>query len=174
MYNILKNTDDLSIFKGVIIGNEALYRAGEDKAQSEQQLIDILTEAKSNFTTLKYDLPVATSDLGDNWNGQLVQVVDYVMSNIHPFFAGVTADLGAGWTWDFWQSHDVVLTKGNDNIKQIISETGWPSGGGTDCGGTDGSCAPGQAGAVASVDNMNIFMENWVCQALENGTDYFW
>ena len=174
MYEILESTKDLSVFKGVIIGNEALYRAGEDKAQSEQELITYLTDARSQFKANGYDLPIATSDLGDNWNAQLVQVVDYVMSNIHPFFAGVTAQEAAGWTWDFWQTHDVTLTASLPNVKQVISETGWPSGGGTDCGGTDGSCAAGQSGAVADVDNMNIFMKDWICQALENGTDYFW
>ncbi|RMD43438.1 hypothetical protein DV735_g1685, partial [Chaetothyriales sp. CBS 134920] len=175
MYEILEaNKDDLSVFKGVIIGNEALYRAGEDKAQSEEELIEYLTEARSKFKSNGYDLPIATSDLGDNWNAQLVQAVDYVMSNIHPFFAGVTADVAAAWTWTFWQEHDVVLTQSNPEIKQIISETGWPSGGGTDCGGTTGECASGQTGAVANVTNMNTFMESWVCQALENGTDYFW
>ncbi|KAL2408198.1 putative glucan endo-1,3-beta-glucosidase btgC [Exophiala dermatitidis] len=174
MYEILANTKDLSVFKGVIVGNEALYRAGEDKAQSEQELIDILTDVRSQFKTKGYDLPIATSDLGDNWNAQLVKVVDLVMSNIHPFFAGVTAEVAAGWTWDFWQNHDVVLTNGMANVKQVISETGWPSAGGMDCGGTDGSCSPGQSGAVASVDNMNTFMADWVCQALANGTDYFW
>lgn len=174
MYKILADTKDISVFKGVIVGNEALYRAGEDKSKSEQELIDTLTDVKAQFKTKGYDLPVATSDLGDNWNAQLVTAVDYVMSNIHPFFAGVTAEVAAGWTWDFWQNHDVILTQGTPDVKQIISETGWPSGGGTDCGGTDGSCAPGQSGAVASVDGMNTFMDHWVCQALENGTDYFW
>ncbi|KIV91295.1 hypothetical protein, variant [Exophiala mesophila] len=174
MYQILKETKDLSIFKGVIVGNEALYRAGEDKAQSEQELIDMLNQVRSNFSRLGYDLPVATSDLGDNWNSQLVQAVDYVMSNIHPFFAGVDASLGAGWTWDFWQTHNVILTTSLPDVGQIISETGWPSGGGTDCGGLDGSCTPGQKGAVASIDGLNTFMDTWVCQALANGTDYFW
>lgn len=174
MYKILADTKDLSIFKGVIVGNEALYRAGEDKAQSEQELITYLDNVRTKFKSLGYDLPIATSDLGDNWNSQLVQAVDYVMSNIHPFFAGVTAEVAASWTWDFWQNHDVILTENTPAVKQLISETGWPSGGGKDCGGTDGSCQPGQSGSVAGVDEMNTFMDNWVCQALKNGTEYFW
>ncbi|KIW27693.1 uncharacterized protein PV07_07411 [Cladophialophora immunda] len=174
MYKILSETKDLSVFKGVIVGNEALYRAGVDKAQSEQELISILDGVRTKFKSLGYDLPIATSDLGDNWNAQLVQAVDYVMSNIHPFFAGVTAEVAASWTWDFWQNHDAILTEGMPDVKQLISETGWPSGGGEDCGGTDGSCAAGQSGSVAGVDGMNTFMDNWVCQALANGTEYFW
>jgi exo-beta-1,3-glucanase (GH17 family) len=173
MYKILDETTDHSIFKGAIIGNEALYRAGVDKASSEATLIQILTDVKANFTANGWNIPVATSDLGDNWNGQLVAVVDIVMSNIHPFFAGVTAEAAAGWTWDFWQQHDVVLTQGT-NKQQIISETGWPSGGGTDCGGTTGDCSAGQSGSIAGIAEMNTFMDNFVCQAVANGTDFFW
>jgi exo-beta-1,3-glucanase (GH17 family) len=173
MYKILDEVTDHSIFKGAIIGNEALYRAGVDKASSEASLIQILTDVKSNFTTNGWNIPVATSDLGDNWNAQLVTAVDMVMSNIHPFFAGVTAEVAAGWTWDFWQLHDVALTQGT-NKPQIISETGWPSGGGTDCGGTTGDCAPGQSGSIAGIAEMNTFMDSFICQAMANGTDYFW
>jgi exo-beta-1,3-glucanase (GH17 family) len=173
MYKILKETRDHSIFKGVIVGNEALYRAGQDKAASQKGLIDILKKVKSNFTSLGYDLPVATSDLGDNWDGTLVDAVDAVMSNIHPFFAGVPVEEAAGWTWSFWQNKDIPLTKGSDK-PQIISETGWPSGGGNDCGTATTKCPTPDSGSVAGVKQMNIFMDDFVCQAMKNGTDYFW
>ena len=166
MYDILSK-HGVDPFKGVIIGNEVLFR--EDL--TIEALGKVLSNVKTNFTTLKYDLPVATSDLGDDWTAALASEVDIVMSNIHPFFAGTTVEEGAGWTWDFWQTHNVVLTKGT-NIKNIISEVGWPSEGGNDCGEAP-TCAKGQ-GAVAGIDEMNTFMENFVCQSLINGTDYFW
>lgn len=177
MYKIISDAPDKSIFKGAIVGNEVLYRA-DDLSSAETSLIQVLTDVRSNFTTLGYDIPVATSDLGDNWNGQLVEASDIVMSNIHPFFAGVSAEAAAEWTLEFWDEHDKVLTAsgtGSDSSKrQIISETGWPSGGGTDCGGATGACATGQSGSVAGVAGMNTYLDSWVCDALSNGTEYFW
>ena len=154
-------------FAGVIVGNEVLYR----KQMTESQLGDILNDVRKNLTALKIDLPVATSDLGDDWTAGLAGSTDYVMSNIHPFFAGVTADVAAGWTWDFWQQHDTSLA--TDKTKNVISETGWPSGGGTDCGTDATTCAPG-AGSVAGIDEMNTFMDNFICQSLANETNFFW
>lgn len=172
LYNVLDDTKDTSIFKGVIVGNEALFRAGPDKKTAETTVIKYIKEVRKELKDRKLDLPLATSDLGDNWNSQLVDAVDIVMSNVHPFFAGVNVTDAASWTWDFWQNHDVPLTQGTDK-KQIISEVGWPSGGGKDCGDSK-VCKSDTPGAIASVENMNQFMDDWVCQALRNGTDYFW
>lgn len=172
LYKVLDETEDKSIFKGAIIGNEALYRAGPDIATAQTNLINYLKSVRSNFTEKKIDLPIATSDLGDNWNKELVEAVDIVMSNIHPFFGGVPVDQAASWVYEFWTNHDVSLTKGT-NKKQIISEVGWPSGGGNDCG-TDATCPNSKAGSVAGVDEMNQFMADFVCQAVNNGTDFFW
>jgi exo-beta-1,3-glucanase (GH17 family) len=177
MYKIISETSDKSIFKGAIIGNEVLYRSGNDPTV-EADLVQTITDIKTDFTSLGYDMLVGTSDLGDNWNGQLTDACDFVMSNIHPFFAGVSAEAAAAWTLNFWDTHDLVLTAsgtGTDSGKrQIISETGWPSGGGTDCGGATGACATGQAGSVAGVAGMNTYLDSWVCDALSNGTEYFW
>ncbi|RAK75060.1 putative cell wall glucanase [Aspergillus fijiensis CBS 313.89] len=172
LYNIIDDANNTSIFKGAIIGNEALYRAGPDIATAQTTLISYMTDVKNHFKQNSIDLPVGTSDLGDNWNQELVQAADFVMSNIHPFFGGVKATEAASWTWTFWQNHDAPLTAGT-NKQQIISEVGWPSGGGNDCGDGD-NCENDTQGAVAGVDEMNQFMADWVCQALENGTEYFW
>ncbi|KAJ5689514.1 glucan endo-1-3-beta-glucosidase btgC [Penicillium macrosclerotiorum] len=172
LYDILDDTKHTSIFNGVIVGNEALYRAGSSKASAEKTLIGYINDVRDEVNKRNLDMTIATSDLGDNWNADMVEAVDAVMSNVHPFFAGVQVDVAAAWTWSFWQSHDVSLTKGTSK-KQIISEVGWPSGGGKDCGDSP-VCDSDTPGSVASIDNMNQFMNDWICQALENGTDYFW
>ena len=165
--NDILSRQGADLFAGVIIGNEVLFR--EDL--TETQLSQILSNAKQNLTANKIDLPLATADLGDDWTAGLAAEVDVVMSNIHPFFAGVTADKAAEWTWDFWQKKDVVLTKGTSK-KNVISEVGWPSGGGNDCGAVN--CTSDSQGSIAGIKEMNTFMEGFVCQSLANGTDYFW
>lgn len=172
LYDILDDTKDPSIFKGAIVGNEALFRAGSTKSEAQKNLIGYMDDVRKQLKKRNIDMPVATSDLGDDWNKDLAKAADMVMSNVHPFFAGVTVEEAASWTYTFWTSHDASLTKGTDK-KQVISEVGWPSGGGNDCG-SGNKCKSDTDGSVASVENMNKFMSDFVCQALENGTDYFW
>ena len=164
MYQILSQYG-VKPFAGVIIGNEVLYR----KDLTITELNDLLAGVRTNFTNQKIDLQIATSDLGDSWTQALTENVDFVMSNIHPFFAGVTVEEAAGWTWNFWQQFDTVLTKGTTK-QNVISETGWPSGGGTDCGEAE-TCVNG---SVAGVDEVNKYMDTFVCQSLTNKTNYFW
>lgn len=171
MYDIL-DTYPSSHFAGVIVGNEVLFR----KDLTETELGDQLQNVRKNLTARNIDLPVATSDLGDDWTAGLAADTDIVMSNVHPFFAGVTPEVAPGWAWSFWQTNDVVLTgtsTGSSYPKNIISEIGWPSSGGNDCG-TDAVCASDTDGSVANIDNMNTFMDGWVCQSLTNATTYFW
>lgn len=165
--NDLLDKNGAAPFAGVIVGNEVLFR--EDLTIDD--LGTLLDNVRSNLTAKKIDLPLATSDLGDDWKANLAQSVDIVMSNIHPFFAGVAAADAAAWTWTFWQQHDVVLTQGTTK-KNLISETGWPSAGGNDCGAA--TCTNATEGSVAGISQMNTFMDSFVCQALANGTDYFW
>lgn len=152
-------------FEGLIVANEILFR--EEMAITE--LGTLLSGVRTNLTSRKINLPVATSDLGDDWTQALADESDYIMANIHPFFSGTAAEDAAAWTMNFWKTRDGPLWK-SDSKKNIISETGWPSGGGTNCGEAT-SCAKG---SVAGVSQMNQFMKDWICPALNNGTQYFW
>lgn len=166
MYDILKKYGDTP-FKGVIVANEILFR----EQMTVTQLGSLLDEVRTNITAMGLSLPVATSDLGDDWTSDLASKSDYIMANIHPFFGGVPASDAANWTYDFWTNQNGAFFK-SDTSKNIIAETGWPSQGGTDCGSdTVTTCTDG---SVAGIDGMNQFLSDWVCQALKNGTQYFW
>lgn len=154
-------------FKGLIVANEILFR----EQMTVTELGDMLDEVRTNLSSRGMSLPVATSDLGDDWTQALADKSDYVMANIHPFFAGVNAKEAASWTYTFWEGNDGSFWK-SDKSKNIIAETGWPSEGGTDCGSDTVTDCPN--GSVAGIAQMNQFMEDWVCQALTNGTQYFW
>jgi hypothetical protein len=81
MWNILDNYPHDS-FAGIIVGNEVLYA----KFLTSTQLGAQLDAVRSNLTAKGINLPVATADLGDNWDATLAAQSDIVMSNIHPFF----------------------------------------------------------------------------------------
>lgn len=179
MWNILDNYPHDS-FAGIIVGNEVLYAEFLTASELGDQLEDI----RKNATSRDINLPVATADLGDNWDAALAATSDIVMANIHPFFAGTVAEDSAGWAYTFWHGKDVPLktsdtgTVGNITYPtQIIAEIGWPTQGGNDCGvASDDNfgCKSDTDGAVASIDNLNTFMDEWVCGALDNGTTFFW
>ena len=152
-------------FEGIIVANEILFR----KEMTITSLGSLLDDVRQNLTKKSIDLPVATSDLGDDWTTTLAADSDYIMANIHPFFAGVEADQAAEWTYNFWEQKNKPMWK-SDTKKNIISETGWPTAGGKSCGAAT-SCTNG---SVAGIDELNTFMSDWVCEALTNGTQYFW
>lgn len=167
MWSILKTYGEKP-FKGLIVANEILFR----EQMTVTSLGNLLAEVRTNLTALNMNLPVATSDLGNKWTAELAAQSDYVMANIHPFFGGVNAKEAASWTWSFWENNNGAVFK-SDASHNIISETGWPSQGGMDCGSdsTETNCPEG---SVAGIDELNLFMEDWVCSALTNGTQYFW
>ena len=84
------------------------------------------------------------------------------MDNVHPFFAGVTAQQAANWTWGYFWSADQYSAM-QYKKPALISETGWP---------TFPANATDQA-AVPSVANLQILLETFVCQANQRGVPYF-
>jgi len=158
MYQLL-DTYGSDPFEGIIIGNEVLFR----QDLTATQLIGVINEVRQNLTSLNVNLKLATADLGSDWTAPLAQAVDVLMANVHPFFGGVVVDVAAAWTWEFFESNDVAIANQVSNTPDsIISEVGWPSGGGT------------LEGSVAGLDEMNTFLQTFVCAANDNGTQYFW
>lgn len=50
------------------------------------------------------------------------------MANVHPWFANVSVDDAAGWTWLFFEDNDVELAESlSNNPSMSIAETGWPT-----------------------------------------------
>ncbi|KAL5624341.1 hypothetical protein BROUX41_004401 [Berkeleyomyces rouxiae] len=167
MWDILDNYGTTP-FRGIIVANEILFR----EEMTETELGNLMSSVRSNLTTHGLDaLPVCTSDLGDKWTASLADKSDVIMSNIHPFFGGVTYADAANWTWSFFNTHNDAFFK-SDAADNIISEIGWPSGGGTNC--PTGVTGCGDAGSVAGTEGLNVLLQDWVCDALANGTNYFW
>lgn len=166
MWDILDEYGDKP-FKGLIVANEILFR----EQMTTSELGDLLAEVRTNLTSKGMKLPVATSDLGDKWTAELAKVSDYIMANIHPFFGGINAKDAASWTNTFWNNNNGPYFK-SDVSHNVISEIGWPSQGGTDCGSEKVTDCPDAS--VAGIPEMNRLMEDWVCGAMSNGTNYFW
>ncbi|KAK1977519.1 endo-beta-1,3-glucanase [Colletotrichum cereale] len=166
MWDILDEYGDKH-FEGVIVANEILFR----QEMTESALGTLLAEVRTNLTTKGLSLPVATSDLGNDWTASLAAKSDYIMANIHPFFSGTNAKDAAAWTTTFWETQAGGFFK-TDKKKNIIAEIGWPTKGGMNCG--DGTAVNCPDASVAGVDELNTLLEGWVCDALTNGTNYFW
>jgi len=50
------------------------------------------------------------------------------MANDHPWFANVSVDQAAVWTWAFFEQTDVAQAQAlPNNPTMYIAETGWPS-----------------------------------------------
>lgn len=172
LYTVIDQAKDKSVFNGVIVGTDAMYHAGSNAKTSKANLINYMKSVKASFAQRNLNLSVATAQTASEWDNELGKEADVIISNVRPFFSGVKVDKAAGWTWSFWKKFAPTLTQAK-NKQHIIAEVGWPSGGGHDCG-KNLICPDEKDGAVAGVEQMNKFLSNWVCQALENGTNYFW
>lgn len=161
LYELLDDEQHIPKYEGIAVGNEVLFRGD----LSESALLDVVADVKANVTSRSLKIPVGTSDLGSAWTTAMASKVDLLLANIHPFFAGVTVDDAASWTWQYFQATDVSKANATGTANKpraIISEVGWPSGGGT------------LEGSVAGIDEMNQFMSDFVCTSNANNTEYFW
>ncbi|CAL1717012.1 unnamed protein product [Somion occarium] len=165
---------------GVTVGNEYMLnfltgQGAEDPNSAignagAQLLIPNITDTRNALTALSLDktIPVGTADAGSFFNNEVLAAVDYGMSNVHPWFANVSIDQAADWTNQFFQENNVIVANSLPNKPQMfIAETGWPTKS-SDAG--NASNGP----STASVENLQKFLDTFVCQANQNGTGYFY
>ncbi|KAF9549227.1 hypothetical protein EC957_004527 [Mortierella hygrophila] len=167
---------------GISVGNEVLFRNEDPTNKKDHVSLDTLgayiqeirrglsdraasTASSSNptYSALGQQLtqiPIFSSDLGRNAH-QIVDKVDWVLSNIHPFFAYTSASQAADWAFANFKDETLKAARGKP---AMISEVGWPSG--------PSSAALGPA--VPSVENLQTFVNTWVCQANIKNVPYYY
>ncbi|KIK69740.1 glycoside hydrolase family 17 protein [Collybiopsis luxurians FD-317 M1] len=163
---------------GVTVGNEFILdflnanNGGDDPNgavgnQGASILVPFIDDTKSMLQSLGVSLKVGNADAGSFFNNKVLGDVDYGMANVHPWFANESIDDAAGWTWSFFEQTDVALAQELTNTPQMsIAETGWPTKS-SDVGNE--SNGP----STASEENLQKFLDTFVCQANANGTAYF-
>jgi exo-beta-1,3-glucanase (GH17 family) len=165
---------------GVTVGNEFILdyitEAGQTDPngsagqQAAAMLIPWIQDTRSMLASLNLGktLPVGNADAGSYFNTQVLEAVDYGMSNVHPWFANQSITDAAAWTASFFQTTnaDFAATLPN-NPKMYIAETGWPT------NTSQFNYNPNDGVSLASVPNLQIFIDTFVCQANQNGTGYF-
>ncbi|WVQ73520.1 hypothetical protein IAR50_003092 [Cryptococcus sp. DSM 104548] len=171
-------TDHIS---GIAVGNEyILNTAGSDSTTSSTYLsavstiTDKIAEVNSTIQGLGLDkvLPVGTADAGSDMSETLGEGVDFFMANVHPYFGALAIDDAAAWTSSFFQEFDVdIAAEASNNPATFIAETGWPTGSDDE---EDADSGAGSPQGDASVANLQTFLDTFVCQANNNGTQYFY
>ncbi|KAE9406777.1 glycoside hydrolase [Gymnopus androsaceus JB14] len=162
---------------GVTVGNEFILdylnanSATDPNSATGNAGAAILTafinDTKTMLSDMSVSLKIGNADAGSYFNDLVLEDVDYGMANVHPWFANVSIDDAAGWTWDFFETNDVALAKELSNTPDMsIAETGWP---------TKSSDAGNESNgpSTASEANLQTFLNTFVCQANANGTEYF-
>lgn len=136
----------------------------------------MIKDVKSNMQKHGYPhIPVFTTEI--NELKYIIPHEDAVYDNVHPFFAGTLPKDAANWTFQYFYDVDQyptmllardspeLVAKNQTQAKAaVISEIGWPT------YPEDGKVKA----AVPSVENQQMLLETFVCQANARGLPYFW
>ncbi|KAL1739825.1 glycoside hydrolase family 17 protein, partial [Schizophyllum fasciatum] len=163
--------------EGITVGNEFMLNYVESQGTDDvtgtvgttaaEMLVANITDTRSMLSDIGVSLSVGTADAGAYFNEKLLSKVDYGMANVHPWFGDVSIDDAATWMWTFFQTNDVSLSEKVSNTPQMyIAETGWPTKSSSTDSETNGASAASEA-------NLQVFLDDFICQANANGTEYF-
>jgi len=157
---------------GVTVGNEFMlnYLTAHNAADPNSTvgdtgadlLIAKINDTRSQLASLKLSktLPVGNSDAGFYFNMKVLAAVDYGLSNVHAWFANTSIQDAAAWVFQFFNDTNVVAAAQLPNKpKMYVSETGWPTASSSIASAMNGG------GTAASVANLQIFIDNFLCKA---------
>ncbi|KAJ9113238.1 hypothetical protein QFC22_006077 [Naganishia vaughanmartiniae] len=163
---------DTKVEMGIYV---AVYVDADEKAYVDQ--VEAIKQALKVYGTenvlggwgLDKVIPMGTSDAGSLMSVALASGIDYFHANVRGKMTDVYIMIHR--TFDFFQEFDVDVA---DSVAQpprcAIAETGWPTNSMTTTEGNNG--VVGTQGD-ASIANLQIFLDTFVCQANANTTDYF-
>jgi exo-beta-1,3-glucanase (GH17 family) len=140
----------------IIVGNEALFR----NDLSPTELTGYIDYVREYLKRKDLNITVGTSEIGSNWTPELANHVDMLAVNVHPFFGGVLVNESTAWTYDFLLDKIAGIATSNNSL--VISEVGWPTGGGR------------IQGSVAGISELQLFIDNWICSNQQSDIGWYW
>ncbi|KJA29923.1 glycoside hydrolase family 17 protein [Hypholoma sublateritium FD-334 SS-4] len=132
-------------------------------------LLANIADTRSMLAGMNLDktIPVGNSDAGSYFNTKVLSAVDYGLSNVHAWFANTTAAAASSWVTNFFEETNVQPAALLSNKpKMYIAETGWPTAS-KDLGNANNGASD------ASIANLQIFLDTFVCEANTAGIPYF-
>ncbi|KAI9593734.1 glycoside hydrolase superfamily [Syncephalis fuscata] len=106
--------------KAVVVGNEGLLR----KEVSEATIIARIREVREKLRAANALVPVTTAEPLPTYSEALVNAVDIILPNLHPYFDGVAIQ---GAVNKVIELMDIVKKRDHTGRKPIvIGEVGWP------------------------------------------------
>jgi len=167
---------------GVTVGNEVMLNYCLDQGTTDANdpivkpasdyIIASIADTRSSLAAIGFgDIKVGNADAGSYFSTAVLEVSDFGLSNVHPWFAQQTVTASVQWTWDFFQEQNVQPASLLANKPEMfLAETGWPSGSAWENTTNSGAGVGGEA----SVANLQIFLDNFLCQSNTQGIKYFY
>ncbi|KAJ1965848.1 glycoside hydrolase 3 protein [Dipsacomyces acuminosporus] len=141
--------------EAVIVGSEAVYR-GE---QTAEQLAAKVRDTKAALASLGLGhIPVSSSETWPSYHKPLIDAVDFINMHGFPYWEGVSIDKATDKM--FQHIHDLQAVSNGKRV--VVGESGHPSAGGN------------YGDAVASLENAQRYMQEFICRANKEKIDYYW
>ncbi|KAG0291360.1 hypothetical protein BGZ97_005907, partial [Linnemannia gamsii] len=81
------DTYGTNMVQGISVGNEVLFRKDITLTDLGSRMATVRSEIKKRYNA---NIPIFTSDIGNNMNSDLAKVSDELSANLHPYFAGIS------------------------------------------------------------------------------------